>query len=918
MVTADQTSRPPDDKDRALDDDIRLLGSVLGDVVREDAGDDVFELVERARQAAVAHRRDGEADGALTAVLAEASIADSLHVIRAFSWFSFLANIAEDVHHNRRRRFHRANNSPPQPGSLAFSLDRLAAAGVDAKQMQALVHRLHVSPVITAHPTEVRRRTVLDNQRDIAELLAGSQHNSPDATERVDWDSRLRQAVVTLWQTAILRLSKLRVTDEINEALLYYDLTLFDGIVNLHQDLRHGLGERWGITDMPTVLKMGSWIGGDRDGNPFVTADVVREAINRHVRLALMHHLAALDRLSFSLSMSDRLVTPTSALTALAEASGDTSAFRQDEPYRRALRGMRDRLIATAATLLGPAYDGPPAYTRQPAYTLPDELIADLDVVRVSLSSHGAGLLAAARVTPALRAVEIFGFHLCGLDLRQNSAVHDRVIGELLAQAKVTPDYLGLSEEARVETLLSCLASPRPLRNPHLALSELANGELAIVAEASRAVRAVGRAAIPHYIISKCESVSDVLEVAVLLQESGMLLDDDLFVDIVPLFETIGDLQRAADTMTALWAVPAYRRWIDGRGGVQEVMIGYSDSNKDGGYMAANWALYKAEAELVRVANAHGIQLRLFHGRGGTVGRGGGPSYDAILAQPPGSVNGSLRLTEQGEVVAAKFADAELARRNLETLVAATIEASVIDNEDLGTDRGEFSAVMDEIAAASQSAYVDLVYGTEGFVTFFRSMTPVNEIAALNIGSRPASRTSSQRIEDLRAIPWVFSWSQCRVMLPGWYGVGSALDAWAGTNTERIATLQEMHRRWPFFASVFSNMGMVLAKTDLNIAARYAELVTDPVLRADVFGRIADEHARTVRWWKTVTGHPHLLADNPTLARSIRNRFPYLDPLNELQISLLRQHRADSSDPLVQRGIQLTLNGLATGLRNSG
>ncbi len=918
MATFEQRSDPLDDKDLALDEDIRLLGAVLGDVLREDAGEDVFELVERARQAAVAHRRDGGADGALTVVLAGASIDDSLHVIRAFSWFSFLANIAEDVHHNRRRRFHRAAGSSPQPGSLEFTLNRLAAGDVDSQRVEALIRRLFVSPVITAHPTEVRRRTVLDNQRDIARLLATSQHDWPDATERVDWDSQLRQAVVTLWQTAILRLSKLRVTDEINEALLYYDLTLFDGIVNLHEDLRRGIGERWGITDMPTVLKMGSWIGGDRDGNPFVTASVVREAIDRHVRLALRHHLTGLDRLSFSLSMSDRLVTPTEALSALADRSGDTSAFRQDEPYRQALRGMRDRLIATARHHLGTAYDGPPPYTSQPPYERPDELVTDLEIVRVSLSSHGAGLLAATRVMPVLRAVEIFGFHLCGLDLRQNSAVHDRVVGELLAQASVATDYLVLSEDDRVEVLLSCLSSSRPLRNPHLAVTELAASELAIVAEASRAIRAVGRAAIPHYVISKCESVSDVLEVAVLLKESGLLLGDDLFVDIVPLFETIGDLQQAASTMRALWSVPAYRRWLDGRGGIQEVMIGYSDSNKDGGYMAANWALYKAEAELVEVANTHGIHLRLFHGRGGTVGRGGGPSYDAILAQPAGSVNGSLRLTEQGEVVAAKFADAELARRNLETLVAATIEASLIDNEHLGPDQQRFADVMDEIAAASQEAYVDLVYGTEGFVTFFRSMTPVNEIAALNIGSRPASRTTSQRIEDLRAIPWVFSWSQCRVMLPGWYGVGSALDAWAREDHERIALLQDMHRRWPFFASVFSNMGMVLAKTDLGIAARYADLVTDPVLRTEVFGRIVHEHERTVHWCKTVTGHTHLLADNPSLARSIRNRFPYLDPLNELQISLLRRHRADGSDPLVQRGIQLTLNGLATGLRNSG
>ncbi|HEX2284853.1 MAG TPA: phosphoenolpyruvate carboxylase, partial [Mycobacterium sp.] len=492
--------------------------------------------------------------------------------------------------------------------------------------------------------------------------------------------------------------------------------------------------------------------------------------------------------------------------------------------------------------------------------------------------------------------------------------------------AGVHPDYRSLPEPDRVELLAAELATRRPLTKDGAELSELARGELDICGAAARAVRVFGTQTIPNYIISMCQSVSDMLEAAILLKEVG-LLDASRSqpyapVGIVPLFETIDDLQRGSSILEAALDIPVYRAVVSARGESQEVMLGYSDSNKDGGYLAANWALYRAELDLVESARKTGIRLRLFHGRGGTVGRGGGPSYDAILAQPPGAVNGSLRITEQGEVIAAKYAEPRIANRNLETLLAATLEATLLDVEGLGEAAGPAYEVLDELAARAQRAYAELVHETPGFVEYFMASTPVSEIGALNIGSRPTSRKPTTSISDLRAIPWVLAWSQSRVMLPGWYGTGTAFEDWVAEGSEtkgaRLEVLQDLYQRWPFFRTVLSNMAQVLAKSDLGLAARYSELVDDEELRRRVFDKIAAEHHRTIRMHKLITGQDDLLADNPALARAVFNRFPYLEPLNHLQVELLRRYRSGDTDELVQRGILLTMSGLATALRNSG
>jgi phosphoenolpyruvate carboxylase len=917
------------DKDLPLKEDTRLLGRVLGDVLRAQTGDEGFERIETIRQTSIRfHRAGGEESVAaaadLAAMLTALTIPQTLNVVRAFSYFSHLANIAEDVHQNRRRRAHALAGSPPQHGSLAYAFRQLREMGVGSSAIAEWLAHAVVSPVLTAHPTEVQRRSILDAEREISRLLTFRDRTALTPEEAREWDAALYRQVLALWLTAMLRLSRLRVVDEVDNGLAYYRYTFLGEVPQLYRAVASELAgdaKPRDPADVPTFLRIGSWIGGDRDGNPYITADMLRYATRAQMCVAFTHYLDEVHCLGAELSLSTRLVTPTDELLALAANAHDTNPHRQDEPYRQALIGVYARLATTARELAVMTPVRAP-HGELPAYATAAEFSADLATIAHSLERHGAGRLAEDRLTPLRFAVRAFGFHLAALDLRQNADVHEAVVAELLRGAGLEVDYSALAEKARVELLAHELATPRLLRSPYVTYSDRFRSELAILDAAADTQRRTGSAAIPHYVISKCQSVSDLLEVGLLAKEVGLVRGNALALDIVPLFETIDDLRRSGHIVADALAVPIYRAWLRGRDSLQEVMLGYSDSNKDGGYLAANWALYRAELDLVGVAREHGIRLRLFHGRGGTVGRGGGPSFDAILAQPPGCVEHGLRVTEQGEIIASKYSDAELGRRNLETLVAAALEAALKDGDTLGERAQPFCAALDEIAAIALDAYRALVYETPGFVDYFRASTPIAEIAELNIGSRPASRTTSTRIEDLRAIPWVFSWGQCRLMLPGWYGFGSAIERWLaasnGRSEERRGMLRDMHRHWPFFRSVLGNMAMVLAKTDVNVASRYAELVPDEALRRTIFGRIADEHARTVRAFLDITGQASLLEDNPTLERSIRNRFPYLDPLNHLQVELLRRYRAGQTDERTKRAIHLTINGLAAGLRNSG
>ncbi len=928
---------PTDEHDAAVGDDIGLLGRLLGDAIEQTDGRAVFELVERVRQIALEARQSHRsAVDDIQSALAEHPLDEQILVVRALDWLSLLANTAEDVHLERRRRHHRRDDAPPQPGSLDAVLARVQETGISGDDLVATVESLQVSPVITAHPTEVRRKTVLEVLDELSELLDELDVRRDDAAAVARIEHELSVCVLLLWQTALLRLSKLRVRDEINEAIRYYDTSLFDVIPALTRDLASATAAVADGRQVDTSgsITMGSWIGGDRDGNPFVTADVVRYATGRQVETALTRHLAALYRLSRRLSMTDRLVTATDEVLALAAESGDESPFRADEPYRRALRGMHARLHAFARRALDPDVEvpGPAPIGDSVPYEDLTELVDDLDHVIASLSSHGAAAIADALVEPVRRSVATFGAHLCGLDLRQNSAVHEEVLADLFANAGICDDYMSLDEAERVEMLAAELRNPRLLRHPDADLGERTRSELAILEAAADAVARVGRRIVPHYVISMAHDVSDVLEVAVLLKEVGLATSAhgarsaSSQLDIVPLFETIDDLQRCPDVLDAMLHDPVYADIVRSRGNRQEVMVGYSDSNKDGGYLCSQWSLSSAQTALADVARHAGVQLRFFHGRGGTVGRGGGPAHQAILALPHGTVDGAIRLTEQGEIVAAKYSNRAMARRNLETLLSATLQATLSNrssSSDATSGRVDprYAATMGELSSNAFDAYRSLVYGDDRFVSFFRAITPTNEIATLNVGSRPASRTMSNAIEDLRAIPWVFGWTQCRLMIPAWFGVGSAVERFVGEphQNERLDLLASMYADWPFFRAAIDNMGMVLAKSDIDIARRYADvLVEDDAMRTDIFDAIADEHARTLVWHRRITGASSPLADNPLLERSLRIRYPYLDPLHVMQVDLLRRYRDGDDDELVVRGIQLSINAIATGLRNSG
>ncbi|MGW5224657.1 phosphoenolpyruvate carboxylase [Nocardia niigatensis] len=908
-----------------LRDDIRFLGGILGDTIRDHEGAEIFDLIERVRVEAFRIRRSEVERRAVADMLRDVDIRTAIPVIRAFSHFLLLANLAEDLQRDRRRAVHVAAGEPPQDSSLAATYRKLDAAVPDGDAVADLLADALVSPVITAHPTETRRRTIFDVQGHITELMRQRQRYNKFEPEFAELEVDIRRQVLQLWRAALIRLARLRIQDEIEVGLRYYDLTLFDVIPRINEQVRAALRSRWPGHELLArpILRPGSWIGGDRDGNPFVTAEVVHRATHRAGAVAFDRYLKSLLELEKTLSQSARLVPVTPELEALADAGFDDSPQRADEPYRRAVRGIRARLSATACRALGEIPAGGIDVGAEP-YAGPGELLADLGVVDASMRASGDGLLADDQLARVRAAVQTFGFHLQGLDMRQNSETHEQVVAELFAWAGVHSDYASLDEDRRVELLSAELTTRRPLVGPNAVLSELAAKELGVVRAAKAALDDLGPDTVPNYIISMCTSVSDMLEAALLLKEAGILDPGDADtppsspVGVVPLFETIDDLRRGADILGAALEVPAYQRLVAARGMQQEVMLGYSDSNKDGGYLAANWALYRAELNLVEVARKTGIRLRLFHGRGGTVGRGGGRSYDAILAQPAGAVRGALRLTEQGEVISTKYADPGTAYRNLEALVAGTLESTLLDVEGLGADAEPAYEMLDELAELARAAYSKLVHETPGFVDYFRASTPVAEVADLNLGSRPASRKPTNSVYDLRAIPWVMAWSQSRVMLPGWYGTGTAFEQWIGDDPARLAALSDLYRRWPFFQTVLSNLAQVMAKADMDIAAAYADLVPDAALRATVFGMICDEFGRTARMHAAITGTDELLADNPALAESIHNRFPYLEPLNQLQVELLRRRRAGDTSELAERGILLTMNGLATALRNSG
>ena len=918
-MTESKTAASNPLKDAPLVEDIRLLGQILGDTIREQEGDDIYDRIESVRRLSVAAERDSDLDAKhkLDALLRSLTTAQAIVVERAFSYFSHLANIAEDRHHIRRRAAHKME-AHDRPGSLGWACRHLRDAGIKPAQVvESLRHGL-VSPVLTAHPTEVQRKSLLDAERTISQLLA-ARDGLQTERERDHNETLLRARVVQLWQTRLLRFSRLTVRDEIENALGYYQTTFLRELPRLYADLETQLdGEH-----VASFFRMGSWIGGDRDGNPNVNAETLELALREQCETALRYFLTEVHELGAELSISCTLVGCTPQLTALADRSGDSSPHREDEHYRRALIGIYARLAGTLEKLTGRAAL---RHALKPAdpYVSTDELQADFGVIEDSLKHITA--------------------------MRSSRGVWRRCAGPSTCSGSISPP----STSARAPTgtrrrSRSCWRQPKSptitLASPSATSRSCYCGSCGsrarcgcpafTIPSARKAswpcsiprgtcARRSGPTPFRHYIISHTEAASDLLEVLVLLKEAaltqGVLGEPDASTEllVIPLFETINDLRGAEAIMRTFYGLPGIRDLVRASGSLQEIMLGYSDSNKDGGFFTSNWELYRTSTALAKFfAEDDDIRLRLFHGRGGTVGRGGGPSYEAILAQPPGTVRGQIRLTEQGEVIASKYANPEIGRRNLEALAAAALEATFLDFGPAVPD--EFLAAAARISIASMKAYRSFVYETDGFVDYFFAATPIAEIAELNIGSRPASRRATRRIEDLRAIPWSFSWGQARISLPGWFGFGAGIEAFVAELPERNASLlKHMYREWPFFRTVLSNMDMVLAKTDIAVARHYAGLVKDRDFATRLFGVLEAEWKRTIHALDEIAGWSERLAENPSLARSIRHRFPYIAPLNHLQVELIRRWRSGEQDEQVRTGILISINGIAAGLRNTG
>ena len=877
---------------------IRLLGRLLGEVIRDQHGQNAYALVEDFRRQSVGDHRAGAGEISLDRISTGLSRPDILLLIRAFSIFSQLANTADD--HILRQQIAAMGSGSVQRLELS--------TGLSGKKVRELLKGALFVPVITAHPTEVRRKSILDRETEIGELLERRERASAQTSDQAEIDSQLKRDIRILWQTRMLRDTRIQVSDEIDNNLSVFSKTFLTQIPAVKRRLAR-LFQLGG--EILPFLRPGSWVGGDRDGNPNVSPESLEYAVRHQAELALDHYLSEIHALGAELSLSDSLVGASEDLKRLAASATDVSARQGDEPYRRALVACYARMAATRTALMGRGPARPPRYAA-PAYATPEEFAANLDVIAASLRDNGDSDLAEGRLHNLREAVAAFGFHLAAMDVRQNSDVHERAVAELLTTAGMG-EYLKLEEDARTALLLGELSHARPLRSPYVTYSAETARELAIADRAQSLKARFGQGAVAQYVISKTATPSDLLETAILMKEAGLFLpgaEPKAALRIVPLFETIEDLRNSADVMAHYFDQPLVRAMIQAQDNLQEVMIGYSDSNKDGGYVTSIWEIRAGIARLVKLGKERGIRMRFFHGRGGAVGRGGGSSFDAIRALPAGASHDGIRITEQGEVVASKYGDPAIGRASLETIVAASLLAELVPEADAAD--GEGGALLAQFSAAAFAAYRGLVYETPNFEIYFRQATPLLEIADLKIGSRPASRTQSPRIEDLRAIPWVFSWSQARVMLPGWYGFGSAA---AKIGADK---LKPLYKHSGFFRTAIANMEMVLAKSSLPIARRYAELVEDRALANSVMTRIEAEWQATVAAVLEISGQKSLLEADPRLKASIQSRLPYVDALNYLQVDLLRRRRAGDTDAEIHRGIHMSINGVSAGLRNSG
>lgn len=917
-----------------LNAEVALLRSMLNAVIKEQEGERIYRAIEGLREYSenLYSKEPGDLEEKISQILQDLSDDEINRVLRALAYFSHLENLAEDRYHAHEIQLE-DRMGDLRNGSIKLTIERLHAAGIDNQKIHNALERAFISPILTAHPTEVQRKSILDAVREIGNLLAERKQMRLQAhiaavesdallEEQLEQnEQKIKGRVIQLWHTRLLRRSTLTVADEVENALSYYEFTFVGEIPKIYAQLEKVLGKEVSSA----FLRMGQWIGGDRDGNPNVDANCLEYAMRSQAHLIGQHYLKEISLLVRELSLSDFLVNVSDELKKLSHKSSDTNPHRINEPYRRALVGIEDRIKATFKAF----EDSLNNIHFELAYSTSKDFIAELQIIKDSLATYSPQALADQRLNTLIRSVRAFGFHLATIDLRQSSDKHQEVIAELLKVAQIESNYVNLSEEQKRSVLIKALKDIRPLLIAGYDYSDLAKSELAIFTTAKRLLGLYGNESIRHYIISHTESVSDLLEVLVLQKETGIFTgtlqgNSQTQILVSPLFETIEDLRNSTSIMEEFYAIPGISELVKKSGAQQDIVLGYSDSNKDGGIVTSNWELYCAEVALSKVfthGTARGIQLRLAHGRGGTVGRGGGPSYDAILAQPAGTVSGQIRLTEQGEVISSKYSNPQLGRHNLEILVSATMESSLLPtNKEIP---GDFLEAANLLSTISMSSYRELVYETEGFSEYFSSATPIQEIATLNLGSRPSARKQGMAIEDLRAIPWGFSWAQCRLTLPGWYGLGSGVTELLEQSNanEKLAVstlLKRMYAEWPFFNTLISNIDMAMSKSDLSIAAIYSELVEDSQLRERIFAMIKAEWDKTTQALELITGNKRRLANAPQLADSIKRRMPHIYPLHRLQVELIKKSRQGIADESTQRGIHIAINGIAAGLRNTG
>ncbi|VOG50669.1 phosphoenolpyruvate carboxylase [Streptococcus pneumoniae] len=884
-----------------VQEEVLILTELLEDITKNMLAPETFEKIIQLKELSTQEDYQG-----LNRLVTSLSNDEMVYISRYFSILPLLINISEDVDLAYEIN-HQNNIDQDYLGKLSTTIKLVA----EKENAVEILEHLNVVPVLTAHPTQVQRKSMLDLTNHIHSLLRKYRDVKLGLINKDKWYNDLRRYIEIIMQTDMIREKKLKVTNEITNAMEYYNSSFLKAVPHLTTEYKR-LAQAHGLNlKQAKPITMGMWIGGDRDGNPFVTAETLKQSALTQCEVIMNYYDKKIYQLYREFSLSTSIVNVSKQVREMARQSKDNSIYREKELYRRALFDIQSKIQATKTYLIEDEEVG----TR---YGTANDFYKDLIAIRDSLLENKGESLISGDFVELLQAVEIFGFYLASIDMRQDSSVYEACVAELLKSAGIHSRYSELSEEEKCDLLLKELEEdPRILSATHAEKSELLAKELAIFKTARVLKDKLGDDVIRQTIISHATSLSDMLELAILLKEVGLVDTERARVQIVPLFETIEDLDHSEETMRKYLSLSLAKKWIDSRNNYQEIMLGYSDSNKDGGYLSSCWTLYKAQQQLTAIGDEFGVKVTFFHGRGGTVGRGGGPTYEAITSQPLKSIKDRIRLTEQGEVIGNKYGNKDAAYYNLEMLVSAAINRMITQKKSDTNTPNRYEAIMDQVVDRSYDIYRDLVFGNEHFYDYFFESSPIKAISSFNIGSRPAARKTITEIGGLRAIPWVFSWSQSRVMFPGWYGVGSSFKEFINKNPENIAILRDMYQNWPFFQSLLSNVDMVLSKSNMNIAFEYAKLCEDEQVKA-IYETILNEWQVTKNVILAIEGHDELLADNPYLKASLDYRMPYFNILNYIQLELIKRQRRGELSSDQERLIHITINGIATGLRNSG